>query len=414
MKINKREKIDYVIIYLLLYISNSFTLSIFSGTTRILMYLGLVIIMVVSNLARDRNIRIRQMNLLIFIFILLNITTTVLVNEEGFKQLIITTSLFFVAFIYSGYYSFRYFIEKYIKVIFFLSVFSLIIYFLALFLPELIMKLPKSHNSVGIIAYDAIFSTIIIDGYLIRNQSIFWEPGAFQTYINLALIFNLFFFKENHIRNLFVFGVALFTTYSTTGYIVGLVIIFAFLLDSLSINSKKSHRRKISMICVIITLLIAGIIFYDSLPNNAKYQLFGKVSVYLETGDRSSTSIRIDAIKIPIQKFLENPIFGNGSLRMVEIAKEYGYKMNTATMVNWFSMFGLFIGFIMNYGIFKLCIQLKCKKHIRLLLYVAFLFAIASEDYVRNPSILLFVFYGYHYITQKIDTNKLANKKLNI
>ena len=54
-----------------------------------------------------------------------------------------------------------------------------------------------------------------------RNAGMFWEPGAFQCYINLALVI-LFFDKNKEEYNgkkfkLIIFIITLLTTQSTTG-----------------------------------------------------------------------------------------------------------------------------------------------------------------------------------------------------
>lgn len=413
MKINKlkqREKIDYVLIFLLLFIPNGYTLSIYSGTVRLLMCLGLVALISSRNPGLKK--KFDKQSFLILIGVFCNISLTVLVNMEGLKQLIITFSFFLTAYIYTIYFCFDDFITKFIRVMSFLCIFSLILYFTAIFLPQLVMRLPTAHNVLDKSVYNALFSTITINDYLIRNQGIFWEPGAFQTFINIALIFNLFLIRENHMKNLIVFSTTLFTTYSTTGYIVGLVIVLAFILHSLSKKDQKRKKGMLSFVSIIIILLIVGIFFYNNLPNSAKYQLFGKVANHMENGNNSSTAVRINAIIIPLQEFIKNPIWGNGTLGMSEIALVSGYKMNTATIINWFAMFGIFMGLCMNYGLYKLCMKLECKKNIKTLLFVAFLLTLISEDYVRNPSILVFVFYGYNYIDHKkiVKLNKVISK----
>ena len=53
-----------------------------------------------------------------------------------------------------------------------------------------------------------------------RNAGFAWEPGAFATYINMAIFINLIRhkFKLRNNRKLWVFIIALATTFSTTGY----------------------------------------------------------------------------------------------------------------------------------------------------------------------------------------------------
>lgn len=409
----KQKKIsEYLLIYLLLFFSSGYQLSVYSGTIRLLMHLGLVLLLITLNPGKMKQIKINQLSLLILIGVFCNVSLTVLVNSEGLNQVLITIALFLTAFIYTVYYDVKDFIEKYIRVMSFLCVFSLILYFTANILPQLVIRLPIIYNVNGLPAYNALFSTIRISDYLIRNQGIFWEPGAFQTYINLALIFNLFLFKENNRRNLIIFGITLFTTYSTTGYIVGSIIVLVFVLHSLTVEKRKKQKQILVFVCVIIILLIVGLITYNNLPENAKYQVFGKVAYYAESGNYSSTSVRMDAIIYPFKHFLENPFFGKGIEGLSKAAISIGYNMNTSTPINWFARYGIFMGLIMNYGLYRLCMRFECRKLIKILLFIAILLALFSEEYTRNPSVLVFVFYGYHYLshTKATQQNVVANK----
>jgi hypothetical protein len=407
MRINKlklREMIDYVLIYLLIFFSNGYQLSVYTGTIRLLMNLGLVILLVFYSSIRRKSIKTNQLSLIILITILCNIVLTFMVNNEGLNQILITVALFLTAFIFTVFYNINDFLKKFIKIMSFLCVYSLVLYFATILLPDMVKHLPIVQNVQGKLAYNAFFSTIRLDSYLIRNQGIFWEPGAFQTFINLALIFNLFIFKENQRKNLVIFGMALFTTFSTTGYIVGLIIIFVFVLHSQKKEERKKLKRTYGVLLIVVVLLLTSLIVYNSLPENARYQTFGKVGNYLKDGNYSSTSVRIDAIVTPLKQFVNKPIFGNGTLGLKEVAIASGYNMNTCTVVNWFAMFGIFVGLSMNYGLFRLSRIFKSGKVIKLLLFAAMLLTLFSEDYVRNPSILVFVFYGYHNL-KRINTS---------
>jgi hypothetical protein len=397
-KFNFRSLIDYIPIFILIYISSGYQLSVYSGHVRLSMHLALVFLLIICNLRQLKHLTINRLSTLILLAMLCNIVLTTLINSEGFNQILITTAFLLTAFIFTVYYKIDNFLSKYIDIMVFLCMFSLIIYFIAIVFPQLVMYLPITQNNLGLPSYNAFFSTIHINERLIRNQGFFWEPGAFQTYINLALIFNLFVFKQNYKRNLVIFGVTLFTTFSTTGYIVGLIIIFAFVLHLFA--ERKEQKKTLGFMLIIVVLLVSGIIVYNDLSENAKYQTFGKVGYFFEGGNSSSTSTRIEAIIYPVMYFLNNPVFGNGTLGMSEIASDIGYNMNTCTVVNWFAMFGIFMGISMNYGLYRLCQRFQTAKIIKLFLFFAVLLSLFSENYVRNSSILVFVFYGYHRLNR--------------
>ncbi len=200
-KFNFRSLIDYIPIFILIYISSGYQLSVYSGHVRLSMHLALVFLLIICNLRQLKHLTINRLSTLILLAMLCNIVLTTLINSEGFNQILITTAFLLTAFIFTVYYKIDNFLSKYIDIMVFLCMFSLIIYFIAIVFPQLVMYLPITQNNLGLPSYNAFFSTIHINERLIRNQGFFWEPGAFQTYINLALIFNLFVFKQNYKRN---------------------------------------------------------------------------------------------------------------------------------------------------------------------------------------------------------------------
>ena len=64
----------------------------------------------------------------------------------------------------------------------------------------------------------------------VRNQGWFWEPGINQIYLNVLLYIEAFVFKRNK-WIIFLIVLAIFTTYSTSG-IVLMIIIFLFIFKS--------------------------------------------------------------------------------------------------------------------------------------------------------------------------------------
>ena len=57
-----------------------------------------------------------------------------------------------------------------------------------------------------------------------RNQGLFWEPGVLQIYLNLFFFLQAFILKQN--RWLFLIGFVILGTYSTTGILILIAIIY--------------------------------------------------------------------------------------------------------------------------------------------------------------------------------------------
>ena len=82
---------------------------------------------------------------------------------------------------------------------------------------------------------------------LVRNSSIFWEPGILQFYLNLLFFLEISFFKrKNYIIILTV--LAILSTYSTTGLLLLMVQIVYFL--------NRQFDKKFSGILIFIIAVL--------------------------------------------------------------------------------------------------------------------------------------------------------------
>lgn len=154
------------------------------------------------------------------------------------------------------------FVTYYCNIILFFSVISLICF---------------TFNSFGvIIPYIKVESTLLDGGYIMRVTSVlytqlyspsnegltlrncgpFWEPGAFQGFVNLALFLKLFINKGNTKKWLFtvlIFIATIITTFSTGGYIVLFINIIFYILITRQINPQLK---------LILVSIVAAISLY--------------------------------------------------------------------------------------------------------------------------------------------------------
>lgn len=398
-KINeKKDYVSYICIFFLLYLSSSYQISSISGTMRLIYFLILSLFVLLWY--GSRKLSLKRNVIFILLIALINIILTAAINNETFFDATIMVAILLTAFAFSITIPFKKFVKVYCDIIFFICIFSSVAYFVALFWPNIITSFPETYNINGVPANNLFFTIIRPNDYLLRNFGLFWEPGAFQTYISLGLIFNLYILKKNTIKFIIVSIITLLTTFSSTGYIVGGLILFAYIFWQ-TFAKKENMINKNKDGIVVVFLVLITIIAYFNLPSNAQYQVFGKIASYSK--DRTvntAISIRYDALRYPLMAFFSSPIYGVGYEKLYELAKTMGYNMNTCTPVNWLAIYGIFIGFIFNIGFYKITNSFIVPKHIKILLFIAFLLAISSEDYARNSSILVFVFYGWQ--TKKI------------
>ena len=88
-------------------------------------------------------------------------------------------------------------------------------------------------------------------------------------------------------------------------------------------------------------------------------------------------------------------MFGAGTRGMTYFAYNERYNMNTCTFVNWFAYFGIFFGAMMMQMYYKFAKRFSNNKLIVFMIFFAIFLATATENYYRNPSILVFAFFPF-------------------
>lgn len=134
------------------------------------------------------------------------------------------------------------FFSKYVSVMVWLAGLSLVFY-----LPSLLgvidtaklfsfLSLPLDRSSltpnIGIHNFHGMHDYFIAGEKVMRNSGMFWEPGAFAGYLLIALFF-VVIMKSVSLKKwqVFLLIVALLSTQSTTGFIVGIVLLIYWLYD---------------------------------------------------------------------------------------------------------------------------------------------------------------------------------------
>lgn len=275
MKENKFEKI-ITYIYILCAIEFSGNL-VFIATNQIKYNIVFMIFSVLYGIFVVGHIRIQKDNFLVLIIIsLLLVCSMVLgINENisSYFNLIFTLVL---ALIFATNISIEKFSSYYINIIAFFSMCSLIFWIIGLIMPQfynffssfpnLIMEFedtkPRTYVNVFylhtyIVQYG--FGTGVITGYP-RNNGIFWEPGAYQFFLVLAMILLNESPIDKNKKFLFniLFTATVFTTGSTTGLLCLLILLFVYMI-MLCFTEKKFESSKlqfISMLLIIISIPI--------------------------------------------------------------------------------------------------------------------------------------------------------------
>lgn len=141
----------------------------------------------------------------------------------------------------------------------------------------------------------------------LRNSGMFWEPGAFACYINLAFLLYLGKLRallKKHKFKAIVILIALITTFSTTGYFV------LFFVCVITVFTEFSSKYKIITIPLAGMFIVLGFMLYQSLEFlNEKVNRQYETALTLD-GDFSNT--RFGALVFDWHYIQKRPLIGNG------------------------------------------------------------------------------------------------------
>lgn len=327
------------------------------------------------------------------VFIIVAIASMYHNNEIAVQQLGYLFLTYFTMLAYTSIYGVEEFKQSFCRVMAFLCITSLIFFAIYMLVPSM----DSRSNVVGTGGLTASNMIIFVKYVgLSRNMSMFWEPGAFQTFIILAMTFELFNEKASAFR-LTLYAVTILSTFSSAGYIgLAMVLLLAFLKKS------DSATKSIRFWVVSATMLIIVFVYVnqDALFDTSSSTVFGKIIDFLnEEGYnstvRTSVSTRYYAVIKPVEEFFKDPLLGCGYAGLIERTKLYTYGMNTCTFVNWFAVYGVFYGLIISVGYLKFAKKLGKTNFMAFMIMVVLFVATMSENYVNNPFFLIFMLYGY-------------------
>lgn len=395
--------VRWLAIYILLLFSSGFYFRDNMGTRAlIMMFIGSFLLMASYGLKLSQ---CTKKNLFIFTTVLIFVIISSVIAQDEIKRTIIFLIGYISALIIVLSVSTVNYMSIYIKVLRSLIVFSLVINFLEIiqihaynFLPNITLN--DSHF---------MFLTNIRNyGSQIRNSSIFWEPGAFQTFLVISYIFELKIKNKNHVLFRWLIIISLFTTLSTTGIICAFILLMCQIMENEDgLKNSSTLKRFLLILIIALVIVLVGLHYFS---DRLDYLISRNITIKLRllfsdsTQDASST-VRRDSIFYPIKMFLSNPLFGVGTTGLSKISDIVGHTMLTCTWLNWFAKSGVVYGLFMVVGLWRFITFGFKTKIIRILTFIAIILSISSENYIDNPTIIVLSLYGF------VIQNEIANKE---
>ena len=224
-------------------------------------------------------------------------------NEFANMLLNMLTALLFVFII-----SKEQFIKCYCDIIYLIGIASLIGWVLMTFVPSIFNLFPALINTANSIGYFCGL-TIVSDfrgASAQRTQGLFWEPGAYQCLVVIAMLLEKYYYNAPKKRvRILVNSAAVLLSFSTTGYIA-LILVWMVLLSK---DTKRFHIIRTGLLALLVGYLYLA--YGSSLSGQLWYTLTFKIEGMLnyKTATNYSIIARAGSITEPLRLFISNPIF---------------------------------------------------------------------------------------------------------
>jgi len=289
---------DAVLVFVLLFVSGNLLATYITEY----IYIVLLVILVLLYPVKSYWTVSKTVYFLLFILIIFIIQRIIL----GFVS--IPGAINFFARFLTGYLIVKFvgnrFADTYLKVIYYLSLISLAFFAYVMLSGNIpsIFTIDKYNHSV--IIYNHLTT---LDGVK-RNSGMFWEPGAFQGYLNLVpmlFIDRLPELWKKHKKECIVLILALITTGSTTGYIVFFMILFY----------QFTFKQKNILFGIVTSIVLIGSFLFvfsktDFLGKKVNEQYENAMKMNVQAGEVSTS--RIGSAIIDWHYIQKHPLFGNG------------------------------------------------------------------------------------------------------
>lgn len=242
-----------------------------------------------------------------FVFVLWEFTQFLILGGFRPRSLLGTGARLLLAILVISYLNTRFPIV-YIRFVNIFAFISVILY-VVLFVPgsyDILMELSdnfKPFFPTEFIGYEYNPNIVIFNlhGYEFtprRNSGPFWEPGSFAVFLTIALIMQIIIDNRFNLRKNLILLIAIVTTFSTTGYLVTMLI----LLSTFLVNTKSKFTN------LIIVLLFIYPFFW--LLTNLDF-LLPKISDNIKLAPQTTGS-RFGSALADIRLLKNNPLLGYG------------------------------------------------------------------------------------------------------
>lgn len=403
----KRSNLPVILIFLIVFYNKDTFPSIYQTgfIDTIFILIGIVSCFFVINIL-SKEIKINYQALMITTCFFSVIFTTMVINSDFSGGYFVILLSLLLGFMLIHLIPLKIFTKIYGDIIAFLGVYSVLVLYLfrpiIQSMPGLIF--PRFNNSANLPLINARFSYIVDVSEYFRNFGIFREAGVYQIFLNIALMFELFYKNEKPSPvKLIILYITIISTFSTPGYIAALILTVAYTLFEKNIfKNSKMEKNKKQILMIMLVVLIATFMLYQL--NDPFRRNFS--SAFDKLGNQeSSYLIRTTGIFSNIMVWIKRPIFGYGitsglgkeSREMIQknlSAVSISSIDNTSTIGALLVAFGLIFTILYVYLIYKLVKQSSQNRLVKFLIFLSIMITINTQLLVYNELLYVILYYG--------------------
>jgi len=295
-------------------------------------------------------------------------------------------ALLICGYTYSYAVSLEEFEDWFIKWMRVIAVASLVGFFFGTVLKQ-INLFPWIRNTIGYSYRTFILTNIpYSDSLARRNLGPFWEPGVYQYYLNMALIFVLHRQSKTMWFDAGLFLVTLLTTLSGASILPLPFILLAYVMNNRQNRSMKPYLFIIAMLVLGIILLETGM--FD--------EILRKIT---GEDDGLSSGFRIGSALANLKMTVRYPLFGaspgvQDQMRLETILDLNGVATsgNTNTFLGYTSYFGVFVGFFYWKRLYGFARKLSRSTFAAVCLFVALFLMTSNENLALSALLYVLMF----------------------
>lgn len=420
MRINKIKIFNYLFIFYLIYITDTLLFGTnFNQSIVLNAKVSLVVfcvVYIIYSLLKYRFQFYKKEILIIFLPVSF-IISNMLINNDFSMGILLKGLLIVTGYYIAKNFETNIFFEIFTKIMIFLTSYSLVFYLL--FIKEtavtnnLLNRMPELKRNV---MYNNRFANLIFTNIPIdniearsRNWGVFWEPGAYAVYLNIALLIILFSnIKINRKKGICILAMGILTTFSTTGIISMILIFLSFLIQS-NINA-KIEKNLIKKILFFVPIMA----FVNS---DALFKVFGKLNEGLTN---ISFSSRWYSIVYNFRIFISNFFFGIGTSKYdqsyrIVIMNELGLSLgNTNTILLILAQYGLYIGILYIYLIWRFARKLGKEDILTISIFLSIIILLFMEDFTYSLFMNTIFFFGLNSYNKSTELKDMSMIKVTV